>query len=58
MSSHVRWDAIVAAVGARNIPQQIKAPREVLCSCRSEVFEEVAGVAVASEGTESLSCSS
>ena len=57
-SRHVGCYASVAAVGARSIPQPIRAPQEVLCSCRLGVFEEVVGVAVASEGTGSLSCSS
>lgn len=57
-STHVRCCATVAAVGARSIPQRTGAPQEVLCSCRLGVFEEAVGVVVASEGTESLSCSS
>lgn len=57
-SRHVRCRVTVADVGARSIPQPTRAPREVLCSCRLGVFEEVVGVVVASEGTGSLSCSS
>jgi hypothetical protein len=58
VSRRVRCCATVAAVGARNIPQPIKAPQEVQYSCRSGGFEEAVGVVVASEGTGSLSCSS
>ena len=43
----MRWDAFVAAVDARNILRLTKAAQGVQCNCRSEVFEEVAGVVVA-----------
>ena len=58
VSRHVGCCVAVAAAGARSIPQLTRAPQEALYSCRSGVFEEVVGVVAASEGTESLSCSS
>jgi hypothetical protein len=57
-SRRVCYCATAAAVGERNILPPTKAPQEVQCSCRLGGFEEVVGVVVASEGTESLSCSS
>jgi hypothetical protein len=57
-SRRVRCCATVAAVGARSIPPPTEALQEVQCSFRLGGFEEAVGVVVASEGTESLSCSS